>query len=410
MVFTTLAHLIDVDFLMEAFGRTRKDAAVGVDGVTAADYALDLDANVRDLHERLRTGRYHAPPVRRVWLTKEDGRKRPIGVPALEDKVVQRAVTMILEAVYEQSFHDCSYGFRRGRSAHDALKELREQATGMDIKWVLDADISGFFDSIDHGKLREIIRQRVNDGGLTRLIGKWLNAGVLEEGRLFHPEKGTPQGGVISPMLSNIFLHTVLDEWFEREVKSRLRGRAFLIRFADDFVIGFEREDDARRVMEVLPQRFARFGLEIHPEKTRLVPFGRPGRDRDGGPDSFDDFLGFTHYWARSRRGNWVIKRKTMLKRLRRALKAAWQWCKAARHHRVVEQCRVLAAKLRGHYQYYGIRGNYRALALVYRRVVDAWRYWLSRRSSHGRITWEVFGERSRGGLRLPTPRIVHCV
>ena len=246
MVFTTLAHLIDVDFLKEAFRRTRKDAAVGVDGVTAADYALDLDANVRDLHERLRTGRYYAPPVRRVWLAKEDGRKRPIGVPALEDKIVQRAVTMILEAVYEQSFHDCSYGFRRGRSAHDALKELREQATGMDIKWVLDADISGFFDSIDHGKLREIIRQRVNDGGLIRLIGKWLNAGVLEEGKLFHPEKGTPQGGVISPMLSNIFLHTVLDEWFEREVTPRLRGRAFLIRYADDCVPG----EAARKMKE----------------------------------------------------------------------------------------------------------------------------------------------------------------
>jgi group II intron reverse transcriptase/maturase len=350
-----------------------------------------------------------------VWLAKEDGRKRPIGIPALEDKIVQRAVTMILEAVYEQSFHDCSYGFRRGRSAHDALKELRDQATGMDIRRVLDADISGFFDSIDHGKLREIIRQRVNDGGLIRLIGKWLNAGVLDEGKLFvldegklfHPEKGTPQGGVISPMLANIFLHTVLDEWFEGEVIPRLRGRAFLIRYADDFVIGFEREDDARRVMAVLPKRFARFGLDVHPEKTRLVPFGRPGRDRDDDPDTFD-FLGFTHYWAKSRRGNWVVKRKTMAKRLRRAVKAVWRWCREHRHLRVAEQYRALRAKLRGHYLYYGIRCNYPALHRFYMQVRRAWRYWLSRRSARSRLRWEAYHERWLTLFALPTPRIVH--
>jgi group II intron reverse transcriptase/maturase len=410
MVFRTLAHLIDVDFLKEAFRRTRKQAAPGVDGVTAAEYARDLDANLRDLYQRMRSGRYRAQPVRRGWVPKDGGGDRPIGITALDDKIAQRAVTMILEAIYEQSFLDCSYGFRPGRRPHAALKELRDQALGLNVSWVLDADISGFFDSLDHSHLREIIRRRVNAGGILRYIGKWLNAGVLDEGKLSYPEKGTPQGGVISPMLSNIFLHAVLDEWFEREVKPCMRGRCFMIRFADDFVIGFEREDDARRMMDVLPRRFARFGLTIHPDKTRLVSFRRPRRDDEsGGGSGTFDFLGFTHYWARSRRGNWVIKRKTRRARLSRALKAAWQWCRRHRHVRLTEQYRALCSKLRGHYQYYGIRGNYRALQLVYQRVRRAWHFWLSRRCSKGHVPWEAFEERCRV-FRLPTPRIVHCV
>ena len=410
MVFTTLAHLIDVDCLKEAFRRTRKQAAPGVDGVTAAEYARDLDANLRDLYQRMRSGTYRAQPVRRGWVPKDGGGDRPIGITALDDKIAQRAVTMILEAIYEQSFHDFSYGFRPGRRPHAALKELRDQALGLNISWVLDADISGFFDSLDHSHLREIIQRRVNDGGILRYIGKWLNAGVLDEGKLTYPETGTPQGGVISPMLSNIFLHTVLDEWFEREVKPCMRGRCFMIRFADDFVIGFEREDDARRMMDVLPKRFARFGLTVHPDKTRLVPFGRPGRDDESGKGAGTfDFLGFTHYWAKSRRGFWIIKRKTKRKRLSRALKAVWQWCRKHRHVHVMEQYRALCSKLRGHYQYFGIRGNFRALQLLYERVRRAWRFWLSRRCSKGHVPWDAFEERSRV-FRLPVPRIVHCV
>jgi group II intron reverse transcriptase/maturase len=410
MVFSTLAHLIDVDFLKEAFRLTRKQAAPGVDGVTAAEYARDLDANLRDLYQRMRSGKYRAQPVRRGWVPKDGGGDRPIGITALDDKIAQRAVTMILEAIYEQSFLDCSYGFRPGRRPHSALKELRDQALGLNISWVLDADISGFFDSLDHSHLREIIRRRVNDGGILRYIGKWLNAGVLDEGKLSYPEKGTPQGGVISPMLSNIFLHTVLDEWFEREVTPRMRGRCFMIRFADDFVIGFEREDDARRMMDVLPKRFARYGLTIHPDKTRLVPFGRPRRDDESGRGSGTfDFLGFTHYWAKSRRGFWVIKRKTKRKRLSRALSAVWQWCRRHRHVHVTEQYRALCSKLRGHYQYFGIRGNYRALQLLYERVRRAWRFWLGRRCSKGHVPWESFDAWCRV-FRLPVPRIVHCV
>src|ERR1700681_1673699 len=294
-VFTTLAHLIDVEFLEEAYRRTRKDAAAGVDGVTWAEYGQNLDANLADLHERLRSGRYYAPPVKRKWLEKDDGKKRPIGIPALEDKVVQRAVAMLMGAIYEQEFKGFSHGFREGHSAHRALRELRGLCLGLHINWIVDADVSAFFDSIEKDLLRGIIKKRVNDGRIISLIGKWLNAGVLEDESLSYPERGTPQGGVISPLLANIYLHEVLDEWFERDVKPRMKGRVFLIRFADDFVIGCEQEADARTIMAVLPKRFARYRLTIHPEKTKLVQFGKPSREADGSGNGTFDFLGFTH-------------------------------------------------------------------------------------------------------------------
>jgi group II intron reverse transcriptase/maturase len=233
-VFTNLAHLIDEDFLREAYHRTRKDSAPGIDRVSAQDYAEHLDENLRDLYDRLRSGRYQAPPVERVWLDKEEGKKRPIGKPTFEDKIVQRAVAMLLGAIYEQDFQDFSYGFRAGRSPHQALSELREQCLGKNIHWIIDTDISGFFDSLDHDLLREVIRHRVKDGSILRLIGKWLNAGVIEGSDLTYPETGSPQGGVISPMLSNIFLHDVLDEWFVRDVQPRMKGHCVLLRYADD--------------------------------------------------------------------------------------------------------------------------------------------------------------------------------
>lgn len=276
MVFTTLAHLIDVDLLREAYNRTRKNAAAGVDGVTAAEYGANLEENLRDLYERMRSGRYIAPPVKRSWLDKEGSGKRPIGEPTFEDKIAQRAAVMLLGAIYEQDFHDFSHGFREGHSQHQALQQLWQQCMRMNIGWIVDADVRGFFDNLDHRWLRRIIQQRVNDGGILRLIGKWLKAGVLEEGLVTYPEKGTPQGAVISPLLSNIFLHHVLDDWFVREVQPRLKGRCFLIRFADDFVIGCQWEADARRVMEILPKRFGRFGLAIHPEKTVLPSLSPP--------------------------------------------------------------------------------------------------------------------------------------
>ncbi len=407
-VFTTLMHNIDVEFLFEAFRRTRQDAAPGVDGVTAEDYAVHLGENLRSLHARMRSGHYKAPPVKRKWLDKEGGAQRPIGMPAFEDKIVQRAVTMLLESVYEQDFHDFSYGFRPNRSAHHAVRALREQCMAQNTGWIVDADISGFFDNLDHGHLRDILRRRVNDGGVLRFIGKWLNAGVLEGQELTYPETGSPQGGVISPMLSNIYLHHVLDEWFVNEVQPRLEGRSFLIRYADDFVIGCEYESDARRVLAVLPQRFGRYGLNIHPEKTKLVKFGSPGGK--GSPKCGNgtfDFLGFTHYWATSRGGYWVIKRKTMRTRLKRVMKALWQWCRANMHRPIVEQHKTLCQKLRGHYQYYGLRANCELMQVYYRHVRYAWRFWLSRRDRKHVITWEMF-EKLRQKLPLPTPRIIH--
>ena len=410
MVFTTLAHLMDVDFLREAYRRTRKDSAPGIDGVTAAQYAEHLEENLRDLHERLRSGRYQAPPVKRQWLDKPDGSQRAIGLPTFEDKIVQRAVTMLLGAIYEEDFHAFSYGFRPGRSAHQALSALREQCREQRINWIVDADVSGFFDSLDHGLLQEFLQQRVKDGSILRLIGKWLQAGVLEGETFSQSETGSPQGAVVSPLMGNVFLHQVLDEWYVHMVKPRLKGRSFLVRYGDDFVLGCELETDARRIMAVLPKRFARFGLTIHPQKTALVAFSKPSAQAEGTAEkSTFEFLGFTHYWARSRQGYWVIKRRTAKKRLRRTLTTLWQWCRSHRHHKVEEQHQELCQKLRGHYQYYGIRGNYRLMEVVLRHAENAWRYWLSRRSQKGMITGNK-RERWREQCSLPTPRIVHNI
>src|SRR5262249_43167487 len=363
MGFTSLGHLIDIDWLREAYRRTRKDGAVGVDGQDGEDYAVNLEENLRSLLERAKSGTYHAPPVRRTYIPKAGSttEQRPLGIPTFEDKVLQRAVVMVLEAIYEQDFKNCSYGFRPGRSAHQALASLWDQTMATGGNWIVEVDIRKFLDTIDHGHFRALLQRRVRDGVLLRLIGKWLNAGVLEDGCLAHPEAGAPQGGVISPMISNIFLHYVLDDWFEREVQPRLRGRAFLIRFADDFAMGFTCEEDARRVMEVLPKRFEKYGLEIHPETTRLVPLerpsdrpARPGTSPRVDPGSFD-LLGFTHYWGRSRKGYWVVKRKTSKSRFRRGLVAIGQWCRAHRHHPIVFQQYTLGQKLRGHFSYYGL-------------------------------------------------------
>ncbi len=411
MQFTTLAHLIDEEFLREAFGHIKKKAAAGVDGVTAEKFARELDANIASLYQRMRSGRYKAPPVRRIWLEKGDGKQRPIGIPALEDKILQRAVVMLLERIYEQVFHDCSHGFRPKRSPHHALREIRENCMNMGINWILDADIKGYFDSIQHDLLREFLHKKMNDGTIIRFIGKWLNAGVLEEGKWSSSDIGTPQGGVISPLLSNIFLHYVLDEWFEQEIKPRLKGRCFLARFADDFVIGLELESDARKVMEVLPKRFTRFGLTIHPTKTKLIEFGRPNREQTSGKGKGTfDFLGFTHYWARSKRGYWVIKRKTRAKKLRAVMTAMWKWCKYNRHMPIAEQGKILRQKLHGHYQYFGITGNSKLLDVYLRYTERAWWYWLGRRHRSGYIAWKRFTEHHLVHFPLPRPRIVHNV
>jgi RNA-directed DNA polymerase len=415
MGFTTLNHYLDRSWLGEAFLATRRDGAVGVDEQTWSDYLANLPDNLQSLEDRAKSGAYRAPPVRRVHIPKGPGstETRPIGIPTIEDKVLQRSVAMVLEPIYEQDFLDCSYGFRPGRSAHQALQALRDQTMAMGGGWLVEVDIRKFFDTLDHAHLRELLQQRVRDGVLLRLLGKWLHAGVLEQGCLTYPESGTPQGGVISPLLANVYLHYVLDVWFEQEVKPRLKGRAFLIRYADDFVMGFACEEDARRVLEVLPKRFGKYGLTLHPDKTRLVAFQRPGSSSQaspgaGTPGSFD-FLGFTHYWAKSRRGYWVVQRRTSRSRLGRAFGKIADWCRQHRHLPLGEQHRTLEQKLRGHFAYYGITGNMDALRRFRAGVIERWRKWLGRRRRGGWLSWS----RMEGLLAqypLPAARVVHSV
>jgi group II intron reverse transcriptase/maturase len=411
MGFTSLNHHLDLRWLGEAYGQTRKDGAPGVDGQTADDYVLSLRDNLESLLDRAKSGTYRAPPVRRVRIPKGTGKEtRPLGIPTLEDKVLQRAVVMALEPIYEQDFLPCSYGFRPGRSAHQALQALWQQVMGLGGCWLVEVDIRKFFDTLDHAQLRSLLRQRVRDGVLLRLIDKWLQAGVLEDGDLTYPEAGTPQGGVISPLLANVYLHYVLDVWFEQVVKPHLKGRAFLVRYADDFVMGFACEEDARRVLDVLPKRFGKYGLTLHPDKTRLVPFVRPpSRPPTTGaagvvlPGSFD-FLGFRHYWSRSKKGSWVVKRKTAGSRLQRALRRIADWCRRNRHLPIGEQFQALWRKLQGHFRYYGgVVGNGRALWCFRTRVQEIWRKWLSRRSGKGRLPWTRMAELLERFV-LPTP------
>lgn len=412
--FLSLAHYIDEYWLWEAYSRTRKSGAAGIDGQTAEQYKKDLRGNLLSLLERFKSGLYRAPPVRRAHIPKGDGSQtRPIGIPTFEDKVLQRAVAMVLEAVYEQDFLDCSYGFRPGRSAHDALGALRREFSELGGGWVYEVDIRSFFDELDHDHLRSFLDRRVRDGVIRRVIGKWLKAGVMEEGSVSHPESGTPQGGVISPLLANLYLHEVVDRWFAEEVQPRLRGRSVLVRYADDFVIICSNEHDARRVAEVLPKRLARFGLRVHPEKTKLVPFRRPPWGSDGSgpgaPETFD-FLGFTHVWVKGRkRGSWVVRRKTATSRLTRSLSRVRTWCKRYRHEPLAVQHRQLSLKLKGHYGYYGIRGNYQALDNFYRQITREWRKWLDRRSGKRSMPWERFN-RLLSTHPLPRPKILHAV
>ena len=290
-----LAHHINVEALRRAYYRIRRNAAVGVDGVTKEQYGENLEANLRNLHERLKTGRYRHQPIRRVHIDKEGGKKRPIGISTVEDKIVQDALRELLEAIYEQDFMDCSYGFRPGRRAHDAIRTLRGAIHRGEACWILEADIVSFFDRLDRKILKDLLQQRLADRSLMRLIGKCLHVGVLEGEVKTTPEEGTVQGSTLSPLLANVYLHHALDRWFEREVKPRMRGQVLLVRYCDDFVIGFERRDDAERVMTVLGKRLARFGLELHPDKTRLVDFRRPPLNPPGGKGyGTFDFLGFT--------------------------------------------------------------------------------------------------------------------
>jgi len=411
---TTLHHLIDLDWMLEAWRLTRKDGAPGVDGVTAADYEADLEANLLDLLERIKSGRYVAPPVRRRYIPKADGTKRPLGIPTLEDKVAQRAILMLLEPIYETDFLPCSYGFRPGRSAHDALQSLWNGIMGQNLRWVVDIDISKYFDSIDHSHLRGFLDQRVKDGVVRKMIDKWLKAGVLEEGSLRRAAQGTPQGGVISPLLANLYLHHVLDEWFETVARPRLPGRCLLVRYADDAVMAFEDRASGEKMLEVLGKRLGRYGLTLHPAKTRFVDFraDRPPSDGRGGGDSATvattfDFLGFTHVWGKSMRGKDVVRQITAKDRYARALASVTAWCRQNRHRPFRDQHTHLSRMIRGHCAYYGRTGNARRIGWYRYQLVRIWKKWLARRGRQGNLNWLRFSA-MLARYPLPPVRIVH--
>ena len=402
-----LAHLIDEDALRRAYGRLRNSAAPGVDGVTKEQYGQELEENLRDLHGRLKAMKYRHQPIRRVHISKGKGKKRPIGISTVEDKIVQGALREILEAIYEQDFLECSYGFRPGRGAHDALRALNKAVRGDRVNVILEADVKSFFDSVDRPALKEMLQLRIADRSLMRLIGKCLHVGVLDGEDFSLPDEGTAQGSVISPVLGNIYLHNVLDVWFEREVRPRMRGAVALIRYADDFVIGFEHMDDAKRVMAVLGERLARYNLSLQPDKTRLMEFRRPpvGQRGGKGPGSFD-FLGFTVFWRRNHRGRgWHLSWKTRSSRQGRAVRKIYDFCRRHRHESVPEQHEALKRRIQGHFNYFGVNDNTRCLSSLLHRVKRAWYKWLNRRSQRSRLNWERFTDLVRD-YPLPRPRV----
>ncbi|BAR54353.1 reverse transcriptase/maturase family protein [Bradyrhizobium diazoefficiens] len=347
---TSLHHLIDCEWMLEAYRLTRKDGAPGIDGMMATDYEANLEANLGDLLARIKSGRYIAPPVRRHYIPKADGTERPLGIPTLEDKVAQRAILLLLEPIYETDFLSCSYGFRPGRSAHDALHALRNGFMEQGLRWVVDVDISKYFDTIDHAHLRRFLDQRVTDGIVRRMIDKWLKAGVLEKGVLRRTTGGTPQGGVISPLLANIYLHYVLDEWFEQVARPRLKGRCQLVRYADDAVIAFEDHLSGKRLLNVLDKRLGRYGLQLHPTKTRFVDFRfkRPGGRHPATAGTTFNFLGFTHVWGQSRKGKNVVRQITAKDRYARALASVTEWCRLNLHRPFRAQHAHLSRVIRG--------------------------------------------------------------
>jgi len=409
--FTALYHHVcEVDMLRRAYLALKREAAAGVDGQTWRAYGEDLEGNLQDLSARLKRGAYHAKPVRRVYIPKADGRQRPIGVPVLEDKVVQRATVEVLNAVYETDFVGFSYGFRPGRSPHHALDALWMGLMTKKVNWVLDADIRGYFDTIDHGWLARFIEHRIGDRRVVRLIQKWLKAGVLEDGTRTRSETGTPQGGSASPLLANVYLHYVFDLWVQRWRRTVARGEVIVVRYADDFIVGFERREDATSFLAALQERMGRFGLALHPDKTRLIEFGRHAvRNRqqrgEGKPETFD-FLGFTHICGRTAKGRFMVKRRTQRQRMQRKLKEIGVELRRRMHARVPEVGRWLGAVVRGHNQYYGVPGNSPTLETFRYRVTWQWRRVASRRSQRGHVTWE---QATRWADRwLPPARVHH--
>ena len=409
--FTSLwHHVYAIEALRDAFENLKKQATPGIDGVTWAQYEGELEKNLQDLSSRLRRGAYHAKPVKRAYIPKADGRLRPIGITALEDKLVQRAVVQVLEPIYETDFMGYSYGFRPGRGAHDALDALTVGITARKVNWVLEADIRSFFDMIHHEWLVKFLKHRIADKRIIRQIQKWLKAGVLEKGQVSIPERGTPQGGSISPLLANIYLHYAFDLWIQHWRKTQSRGDVVVVRYADDFVLGFQYGHEAVQCEKDLRQRLSQFGVELHPEKTRLIEFGRfaaQNRKRRGQkkPETFH-FLGFTFINGKSRKGRYQIIRKTIRKRMRSKLKEIKEELRERLHDSIESVGRWLRRVLQGHYQYYGVPLNYKPINTFFREVVRQWFRSLKRRSQKRGITWEKM--RRIVKEMLPTPRIVH--
>jgi RNA-directed DNA polymerase len=405
--FHSLAHLMDEQLLTGAYQRIRKDAAVGVDDITKDQYGQELQKNLRDLHERMVAKKYRHQPIRRVHIPKDNGKTRPIGISTTEDKVVQNALSEVLGTIYEQDFLDCSFGFRPGRSAHDAVRALTRAVDGGEANFILEIDVASYFDSINREKLLELIQKRVADGSILRLVSKCMHVGVLDGEEMSSPEVGTVQGSTLSPLLGNVYLHYALDVWFTEEVKPHLKGKATLIRYADDAVFGFERHDDAENMKAMLEQRMRAFGLKLNLDKTRLLDFRPPPRSQgEGKGRGTFDFLGFTWYWRRTRRGRWTVACKTRSARLARAIRSAYDWCRSHLHQPVKVQHTALVRRIQGHFNYFGVSGNVRSLYTVVHHARRAWFKWLNRRSQRASLTWERFEDLLRD-FPLPVPRVV---
>jgi RNA-directed DNA polymerase len=409
--FTSLAHLLDVEYLRDCYQSLNRNKAVGIDSVSWQEYGAKLDENLAQLVSRLKAKKYKPLPARRVYIPKNEKEVRPLGIPALENKIVERGITWILESIYEQDFLDCSYGFRPERNCHQALKQLNDLIMFQPVNHIVEADIKGFFDNVDHDKLMEFIRRRITDTALLNLIDKFLKAGYIDNGQLVKSDTGTPQGSILSPMLANIFLHYVLDEWFETTVKSHARGFCELIRYADDFVCVVRYADDAQRIEQALKNRFCKYGLEIHPTKSRNITFGHFEREnaknQNRKPNTFD-FLGFTHYCDTSRRGGFKVGRKTSRKKFSAKCREMNDWLKSIRNLvKTKDWWKTLAAKLRGHFQYYGVSENYLSIVKFHRLTIRMVRKWLNRRSQKRKMSCEKF-KKYLEHYPLPLPKIVH--
>lgn len=401
---TNLSQFITCDMLYSEFNKLNKYSSTGTDGQNWFDYWKETEQRLPELLNKYKSGSYKAPPIRRVYIPKGKTDKRPLGIPTIEDKVLQSSVRRVMEPIYEEIFKDFSYGFRPNRSCHKAIEYMFKQVSFGGMRYIIDADIQNYFGSINHGQLRDFLDQRVKDGKVRKMVDKWLKAGILEDETLRYPKEGTPQGGIISPLLSNIYLHYVLDEWFSEVIQPMLKGKSFIVRYADDYVLGFENAEDANRVMKVLPKRFEKYHLHLHPDKTRMIDLNNPKR----GKRSFD-FLGFTHYMSKSRKGKPILKRKTSRKKFSNALINMGEWLKRNRHNKIKDIIRDLNVKLRGYYNYYGITFNSKSLSSFYHQVKYLLYKWLNRRGGKPTWHWDRFTKLVNLWYPLLRPKIYIC-